>query len=196
MRRKRARKHILIAPTVAAELRLESHSHIPFLQQRRWALSLADIEWKENLLNSAARQVAFPLKEGDVFKADRIRESLDAYHKLYGAQAYIDFSAEPDFDVNNPNRRIGLTLGFDQQKQFHIIAIPVDNADTRTESSLRSMMRPGDVFDYDVLKRFFGRISPSFHRMRRSMKACLKNVKEGTVFRCVLISLPALIPIN
>jgi outer membrane translocation and assembly module TamA len=126
---------------------------------------------------------AFPLKEGDVFDADKIRRSLDAYHKLYGAQGYADFTAEPEFDVNHANQRIGLTLSLDQQKQFHITTIQVDNSDARIESILRSMMKPGDLFDYDVLEKFFeenkselppnASIDESVHMQ--------KNVKDGTV---------------
>ena len=38
---------------------------------------------------------AFPLKEGDIFAADKIRKALDNFRKLYGEYGYIDFAAEP-----------------------------------------------------------------------------------------------------
>ena len=37
----------------------------------------------------------FPLKEGDIFAADKIRKAIDNYKKLYGEYGYIDFTAEP-----------------------------------------------------------------------------------------------------
>ncbi len=37
----------------------------------------------------------FPLKEGDIFDADKIRKSLDDFRKLYGDYGYIDFNADP-----------------------------------------------------------------------------------------------------
>jgi hypothetical protein len=125
----------------------------------------------------------FPLKEGDVFDASKIRGSLDAYQKLFAAQGYIDFTVEPEFDVNHANQRIGLTLSLDQQKQLHIATIQVDNSNARIESILRSMMKPGDLFDYDVVKKFFeenkselppnASIDENVHMVR--------NVRDGTV---------------
>jgi hypothetical protein len=125
----------------------------------------------------------FPLKEGDIFDADKIRESLEAYDKLYGAQGYVDFTVEPEFDVNHANRRIGLTLSLDQQKQLHIATIQVDNSNARIESILRSMMKPGDLFDYDVLKKFFeenkSELPPNASIDENVHMG--KNVKDGTV---------------
>jgi Surface antigen variable number repeat len=125
----------------------------------------------------------FPLKEGDVFDAGKIRGSLHAYRKLYGAQGYDDFTAEPDFDVNDANGSIGLTLTFDQQKQYHILGIQVDTSDARIESILRSMMKPGDVFDYEVLQRFFDENKselPPNASIYENVHM-VKNVKNATV---------------
>jgi hypothetical protein len=123
----------------------------------------------------------YPLREGDLFEADKIRKSLDAYRQLYAAHGYIDFSAEPDFDVDDADRRISLTLGLDQQKQFRIDRVEVDGLDPRTESILRSMIKPGDVFNYDLVKGFFEEnksvLPPdaSFDDVNIE-----KNVKKGT----------------
>jgi hypothetical protein len=97
----------------------------------------------------------YPLREGDVFDADEIRKSLDAYGQLYAAHGYIDFTAEPGFEVSDETQRVSLTLVLDQQKQFHINKVEVSGLDSRTENLLRSMIKPGDVFNYELVKRFF-----------------------------------------
>jgi hypothetical protein len=97
----------------------------------------------------------YPLREGDLFDADKIRNSLDAYRQLYAAHGYIDFSAVPDFDVDDADRRISLSLELDQNKQFRIDQVEVDGLDPKTESTLRSMIKPGDVFNYELVKAFF-----------------------------------------
>ena len=125
----------------------------------------------------------YPLREGDLFDADKIRKSLDAYRQLYASHGYIDFSAEPDFDVDDADRRISLNLGLDQQKQFRIDRLEVDDIDPRTENLLRSMIRPGDVFNNDVVKQFFEdnkSVLPSNASPGENLEI-QKNVKEGIV---------------
>lgn len=123
----------------------------------------------------------YPLREGDVFEAGKIRASLDAYQQLYAAKGYIDFTAEPVFDEDDANRRISLILVFDQQKQFRIDQVDVDGLDPNTESILRSMIKPGDVFNYDLVKEFLEEnkhvLPPDASVDDLKIK---KNVKEGT----------------
>jgi len=119
--------------------------------------------------------------EGDVFDTDKIRESLGAYRQLHGVQGYIDFSVEPDFDPDDLTRRISLTLMMDQQKQFRIDKVEVSGLDPRTESLLRSMMKPGDVFNNDLVKQFFEENKselPSNASPEENVKF-RKNVRDG-----------------
>jgi outer membrane translocation and assembly module TamA len=123
------------------------------------------------------------LKEGDIFDADKIRESLDAYRKLYASRGYIDFSSEPDFDVDDATKRISLTLVLDQQKQFHVGDVVVDGLDAKTESNLRSTIGPGDVFRYEAVEKFIDENKSALppDASLRDFKLTLKNVKDGTV---------------
>ena len=125
----------------------------------------------------------FPLKDGEVFDADKVRVSLDAYRQLYGALGYADFTAEPDFQANDAKQDIDLTLVLDQQKQFRITQVQVDNLGPQLAASLRSIVRPGDIFNHAALEKFFAdnkaALPPgaSIDQNARIMK----NVKEGTV---------------
>jgi hypothetical protein len=96
------------------------------------------------------------------------------------AHGYIDFSATPDFDINDETQRVSLTLVLDQSKQFRIERVEVDGLDPRTESILRSMIKPGDVFNDELLRAFFEEnksvLPPDASLDDLENK---KNVKEG-----------------
>ena len=57
---------------------------------------------------------AFPIKEGEVFSADKIRKALDNYKKLYGEYGYIDFVPEPVTEIDDVKKVVNLTMEFDQ----------------------------------------------------------------------------------
>jgi len=130
-------------------------------------------------------QRVFPLKEGDIFDADKIRKSLDDFRKLYGDYGYIDFTAEPLFDVNDTKKVINMTLQFDQQKQFFVRRIEfVGNTTTRDKVIRRELLLDeGQVYsnrlwELSVLRLnqlgYFDPIKPENADLKR-------NVKAGTV---------------
>src|ERR1700723_3417196 len=57
---------------------------------------------------------AFPLKEGDIFSAEKIRKALDNYKKLYSEYGYIDFVATPLTHIDSQKKTVDLTMEFDQ----------------------------------------------------------------------------------
>lgn len=123
------------------------------------------------------------LKEGNIFVAYKIRESLDTYRKLYASRGYIDFSAEPQFDVNDQTQRVSLTLVLDQGKQFHVGDVVVDGLNAETEEILRSTIKPGDVFRYEAVEKFIDENKSALppDASLRDFELTLKNVKDGTV---------------
>ncbi len=124
----------------------------------------------------------FALRDGDIFDADKVRQSLDSLLQLYGSEGYIDFSAEPTFDLNDADQRISLTLGLDQQKQFRIGKVEVQGLNSPTEAALRSKMKFGEVFHFDALKQFLednkSALPPDASLEDVSLE---KNVKTGIV---------------
>jgi Surface antigen variable number repeat len=123
-----------------------------------------------------------PLKHGDLFAAEIIRESLDAMRHLYGSHGYVDASMEPQLDVDDEHRRVNLTIQIDQQKQYRIRKIEVLGLDPATEAILRAMMRSGDVFDVDTLNRFLeeNRSGLPIDASMRDVDL-RRDVKNGTV---------------
>ena len=127
----------------------------------------------------------FPLKEGDIFDADKIRKSLDTFKKLYGEYGYIDFVAEPQFDVHDDTKVVNLALVFDQQKQFFVRRITFSGNTTTRDKVIRRelLIDEGQVFnnrlwELSLLRLnqlgYFDTIKPENAELRR-------NVKAGTV---------------
>lgn len=122
------------------------------------------------------------LKEGDLFSADKIRQSLDALKNLYSAKGYIDFVASPLTEIDDDARRISLTMELEQEKQFRLGKVDVMGKNPALVALFKSKFKTGDVFDEpsarDFLKEHKAELPPNtlpedlwLHR----------NVRSGTV---------------
>ena len=130
----------------------------------------------------------FPLKQGDVFDADKIRKSLDNYRKLYGEYGYIDFTAEPSFDVNDSAKVVNLTLQFDQQKSYSVRRIEFSGNTTTRDKVIRReiLLDEGQVYnnrywELSVLRLnqlgYFETIKPENAELKRNVKAGTVDIK-------------------
>jgi outer membrane protein insertion porin family len=128
---------------------------------------------------------AFPLKEGDIFDADKIRKSLDEFRKLYGQYGYIDFSSTPNFDVNDQKKIVNLTLDFDQQKQFFVRRIEFSGNTTTRDKVIRRelLLDEGQVFNNRLWELSLLRLNQLgyFDTIKPENAELKKNVKAGTV---------------
>jgi outer membrane protein insertion porin family len=127
----------------------------------------------------------FPLKEGDIFDADKIRKSLDQFTKLYGQYGYIDFTAEPDFDVNDTKKTVNLTLVFDQQRQFFVRRIEFSGNTTTRDKVIRRelLLDEGQVFNNRYWELSLLRLNQLgyFETIKPENAELKKNPKTGTV---------------
>src|SRR5205085_1254921 len=48
-----------------------------------------------------ALKTAFPLKQGDIFSTEKVRKALETYGKIYGEYGFIDFTPEPETEVDD-----------------------------------------------------------------------------------------------
>src|SRR3979411_698835 len=91
----------------------------------------ADPDKALSLKVDALRSI-FPLKESDIFSAAKIRKAMQDYTKAYGQYGFIDFTAEPQFDIDDAAKRIDITLRFNEEKQYYVRRIDfVGNTPTR-----------------------------------------------------------------
>lgn len=92
-----------------------------------------------------------PLQKGEPFATDKLREAFDALHKRYGEVGYIDFTSEPDFEIDEQNGIINLTLRLAEGKQFRVAEVEIFGVDAETESQLRSTTPVGEPFNYEKI---------------------------------------------
>ncbi len=131
-------------------------------------------------------QQIFPLHQGDIFAVDKVRKALEDYRKLYGQFGYIDFTATPITDVDEPSKTVNLTLEFDEQKQFYVRRIEFQgNVTTRDKVIRREMLLDeGDVFNNRLWEISILRLNQLdyFEPIKAEQHAEIKrNLKEGTV---------------
>lgn len=130
-------------------------------------------------------QAVFPIKPGEIFSTEKVRKALEDYHKLYGDYGYIDFTPEPQTEVDAEHKLINLTLAMDEQKQFHVGRIEfVGNTTTRDKVIRREiLLDEGDIFsnrlwEVSILRLnqldYFEPIKPEHAELKR-------NLKEGSV---------------
>jgi len=130
-------------------------------------------------------QEVFPIKPGEIFAVNKVRDALKDYGKLYGAYGFIDFTPEPLTDVDEQSKTINLTLQFDEQKQFFVRRIEFSGNTTTRDKVIRRevLLDEGDLFnnrawEYSILRvnqlDYFEQIKPEHAEVKR-------NIKEGTV---------------
>ena len=88
-----------------------------------------------------ALKSAFPLKQGDIFSTEKVRKALETYGKIYGEYGFIDFTPEPDTEIEEASKIINLTLRFDEQKQYYVRRIEfIGNTTTRDKVIRRELL--------------------------------------------------------
>jgi outer membrane protein insertion porin family len=129
---------------------------------------------------------AFPLKQGDIFSTEKVRKALETYGKIYGEYGFIDFTPEPDTEVDDANKIINLTLRFDEQKQYFIRRIDFSGNTTTRDKVIRRelMLDEGQLFNKRLWELSVLRLNQLdyFDRIEADKAAEIKrNNKEGTV---------------
>jgi outer membrane protein insertion porin family len=130
----------------------------------------------------------FPLKEGDILSADKIRKGLDVFKKLYGGYGYIDFAPTPEMDVDEPKKVVNIRMVFDQQKQFYVRRIEFTGNTTTRDKVIRRelLIDEGQVFDnrrweLSLLRlnqlNYFDPIKPENAELKRNVKAGTVDIK-------------------
>ncbi|MCU1243285.1 MAG: surface antigen [Candidatus Acidoferrum typicum] len=133
-----------------------------------------------------ALKAIFPLKEGDIFSASKIRKALDDYRKAYGQYGFIDFTAEPQTDIDEAAKRIDITMRFNEEKQYYVRRIDfVGNTTTRDKVIRRELLLDeGQLFNKRAWEISILRLNQLdyFDRIEEDKAVQIKrNQKEGTV---------------
>jgi outer membrane protein insertion porin family len=133
-----------------------------------------------------ALKTVFPLKPGDIFSAAKVRKAIEDYGKAYGQYGFIDFTAEPEFDINDTDAVINLTLRFSEEKQYYVRRIDFTGNTTTRDKVIRRelLLDEGQLFNKRAWEISILRLNQLnyFERIEEDKAVEIKrNTKEGTV---------------
>jgi outer membrane protein insertion porin family len=128
----------------------------------------------------------FPLKQGDVFSASKIRKAMEDYTKIYGRYGFIDFVPEPETDIDEQTKRINITMKFDEGKQYYVHRIDFSGNTTTRDKVIRRelLIDEGMLFDKHAWEVSILRLNQLdyFDKLDPDKAAEIKrNTKDGTV---------------
>jgi outer membrane protein insertion porin family len=137
-------------------------------------------------LKVEALKTIFPLKQGDVFNVEKLRKALKDYTAAYGQYGFIDMTAEPDFDIDDAQRTINLTLRFTEEKQYYVRRIDFSGNTTTRDKVIRRelLLDEGQLFNKRAWEISILRLNQLnyFERIEEDKAVEIKrNTKEGTV---------------
>src|SRR5215470_6143652 len=129
---------------------------------------------------------AFPIKQGDILNVSKLRKAMKDYTSIYGEYGFIDFTAEPDFDIHDDTHIINLTLRFDEQKQYYVRRIDFSGNTTTRDKVIRRelLIDEGQLFNKRAWEMSILRLNQLdyFDRLEEDKAVEIKrNTKEGTV---------------
>ena len=137
-------------------------------------------------LKVEALKSVFPLKQGDVFSASKIRKAMEEYTKIYGQYGFIDFVPEPQTDIDEQSKRIDITMKFDEGKQYYVRRIDFTGNTTTRDKVIRRelLIDEGQLFNKHAWEISILRLNQLdyFEKLDADKAAEIKrNTKEGTV---------------
>jgi outer membrane protein insertion porin family len=137
-------------------------------------------------LKVEALKGAFPLKPGDIFSTEKVRKALETYGKIYGEYGFIDFTPEPETEIDEEKKIINLTMKFDEQKQYFVRRIDFSGNTTTRDKVIRRelLIDEGQLFNKRLWEMSILRLNQLdyFDKIEADKAAEIKrNNKDGTV---------------
>ena len=136
-------------------------------------------------LKAEPLKAVFPLKEGDIFAVGKVRKSLEEYRKIYGGYGFIDFTAEPDTELEDEGKRVNLTLKFNEEKQYYVRRIEFSGNTTTRDKVIRRelLVDEGQLFNQRAWEVSILRLNQLdyFEQIKPENAEIARNTKEGTV---------------
>src|SRR5258705_9739145 len=111
---------------------------------------------------------------------------MQDYTKAYGQYGFIDFTAEPQFDIDDTAKRIDITLRFNEEKQYYVRSIDFVGTTTTRDKVIRRelLLDEGQLFNKRAWEISILRLNQLdyFDRIEEDKAVEIKrNQKEGTV---------------
>jgi len=123
---------------------------------------IGDIKFVGNkAVNAAEVRLALAQTPGQVYSEDRLRLGFEALKRVYGDIGYVNFTAEPRFDFDEPQKIVNLTIEIAEDRQFTVNRINfTGNTRTRDDVIRREILiKEGDVFNASLWDRSLDRLN-------------------------------------
>jgi outer membrane protein insertion porin family len=85
----------------------------------------------------AALRALFPMKDGDLFNVEQVRDGLENLRKAYGELGHINFTSVPDTAIDDENLVIALNIDIDEGKPFFVRRIEFQGNTTTRDKVIR-----------------------------------------------------------
>jgi outer membrane protein insertion porin family len=137
-------------------------------------------------LKADALKNVFPLKQGDVFSAAKVRKAMETYTNIYGQYGFIDFVPQPQMDFDDQAKRIDVTMQFDEGKQYYVRRIEFSGNTTTRDKVIRRelLIDEGQLFNKRAWEVSILRLNQLnyFDKIEADKSAEIKrDTKNGTV---------------
>src|SRR6266404_5995218 len=137
-------------------------------------------------LKVEALKGAFPVKQGEIFNVSKLRKAMKDYTNIYGEYGFIDFTAEPDTQIDENAKKIDLTLRFNEDKQYYVRRLEFTGNTTTRDKVIRRelLIDEGQLFNKRAWEISILRLNQLdyFERIEADKAVEIKrNVKDGTV---------------
>jgi outer membrane protein insertion porin family len=137
-------------------------------------------------LKADALKNVFPLKQGDVFSAAKVRKAMETYTNIYGQYGFIDFVPQPQMDFDDHAKKIDVTMQFDEGKQYYVRRIEFSGNTTTRDKVIRRelLIDEGQLFNKRAWEVSILRLNQLnyFDKIEADKSAEIKrDTKAGTV---------------
>src|ERR1700730_1697520 len=110
---------------------------------------MGKIGFNAKVFSEAQLKDQMQIAAGDIFDVSKIRDSLDALHRMHCRKGYIASTFEPILAVDETKSLIDLTIKVEEEKQYRVNSIEILGLEKSVETLLRSQtnLQKGDIFD-------------------------------------------------
>jgi outer membrane protein assembly factor BamA len=114
---------------------------------------LGKIGFIAKVFSEAELKDQMQIASGDIFAVSKIRDSLEALHRMHCKQGYIDSTFEPDLALDDSKGLIDVIIKVQEEKQYRLKSVEILGVERSVETFLRSQVniQSGDIFDYPLL---------------------------------------------
>src|SRR5437588_1604717 len=101
------------------------------------------------IIDEKAARGAFPIKDGETFNIQRIRDGLKNMRDLYGHFGYINFTPTPRTEIDENKKTLLVTVEVDEGKQYFVRRIEFQGNTTTRDKVIRRELAVDEGGIYD-----------------------------------------------